>query len=109
LPDDELRRLLHGRVFSRHNENTITSNRRLLQEADEIRGKGYALDDEEDEVGFRCIGVPVLDENGSTVAAISVAGSVTQVTNENMKRLVSVLKKTAESITTALSEDQPQE
>jgi DNA-binding IclR family transcriptional regulator len=109
LAEDELRNLLDGRVFSRHNENTITSNRRLLQEAESIRQKGFALDDEEDEVGFRCIGVPVQDEDGATVAAISVAGSVTQVTNDNIKRLVDVLKRASESITTALAADRPQE
>jgi DNA-binding IclR family transcriptional regulator len=107
LPEDELRNLLAERVFSRHNENTITSNRRLLQEAESIRAKGFALDDEEDEVGFRCIGVPVRDEHGATMAAISVAGSVAQVTNDNVKRLVDVLKRASERITTALCEDQP--
>jgi DNA-binding IclR family transcriptional regulator len=107
LPEDDLRNLLNGRVFSRHNENTITSNRRLLKEAESIRSNGFALDDEEDEVGYRCIGVPILDEHGAVVAAISVAGSVTQVTNDNTKRLVDVLQRAAETITTALSEGGP--
>jgi DNA-binding IclR family transcriptional regulator len=107
LPDDELHSLLNGRVFSRHNENTITSTRRLLKESETIRSNGFALDDEEDEVGYRCIGVPVLDDRGATVAAISVAGSVTQVTNENMKRLADVLRRAAEAITTALCAAEP--
>jgi len=46
-----------------------------------------------------------LDEHGSTAAAISVAGSVSQVTEENMKRLVAVLKRASEEISAALSEE----
>jgi DNA-binding IclR family transcriptional regulator len=106
LPHDELRSLLARRVFSRHNENTITSMRRLLKETEAIRSNGYALDDEEDEVGYRCIGVPVLDEQGATVAAISVAGSVNQVSNDNFRQLISVLKRASDAITSALTGDQ---
>jgi DNA-binding IclR family transcriptional regulator len=102
MSDDELHRLCGGRVFSRHNDNTITSARRLIQEVSGIRSNGYAVDDEEDEVGYRCIGVPVMDEYGTVIAAISVAGSVVQVTSENMKRLVGVLKNASETITEAL-------
>ena len=87
---------------TRHNDNTITSARRLIQEAKGIRANGYAVDDEEDEVGYRCIGVPVVDEYGTLLAAISVAGSVVQVTSENMNQLVGVLRKASENITDAL-------
>lgn len=107
LPDNELRSLLERRTFSRHNENTLTTQKRLLQEVESIRTNGFAVDDEEDEVGYRCLGVPIFD-HGVTIAAISVAGSVTQVTNENLKKLVEVLKRAAESITAAMKEEEPE-
>jgi DNA-binding IclR family transcriptional regulator len=97
LPPEELRSLLRSRTFPRHNENTIVSAKRLMQELETVRSTGYAIDDEEDELGFRCIGVPVL-ENGQLVAAISVAGTTDQVTSENTKELVRHLSKTAEAI-----------
>lgn len=106
LPDEELRTLLERRAFSRHNENTLTTQKRLQQEVESIRANGYAVDDEEDEVGYRCLGVPVFDQ-GAVVAAISVAGSVTQVTNDNLKKLVDVLKRASEAVTTAMKEEVP--
>jgi DNA-binding IclR family transcriptional regulator len=106
LPHDQLGKLLAGRVFSRHNDNTITSMKRLLKETEAIRANGYAVDDEEDEVGYRCVGVPVLDTHGATVAAISVAGSVSHVSNNNIKQLISVLKRASDAITLALGGDQ---
>ena len=101
LPAEDLEQFLRSRTFPRHNENTIVSSKRLKQELDTVRANGFATDDEEDEVGYRCIGVPVLDR-GRIVAAVSVAGSVTQVTNENKGELVRHLTRAAEAIANAL-------
>lgn len=101
LPPEELRGLLRTRTFPRHNENTIVSEKRLMQELETVRANGYAIDDEEDEVGYRCIGVPIL-EDGHIAAAISVAGTIDQVTSQNTKELVRHLTRTAEAIQNAL-------
>lgn len=101
LSAEELKELFSSRTFPRHNENTIVSYRRMMQELETVRSSGYAIDDEEDEIGYRCIGVPVL-ENGHTIAAVSVAGTIDQVTSENTKELVGQLQKAAEAIENAL-------
>ena len=101
LPKPELEQLVRSRTFPRHNENTIVSAKRLLQELENVRSAGYATDDEEDEVGYRCIGVPVFQKD-HIVAAISVAGSVLQVTNENTKELLRHLTRTADLIQKSL-------
>jgi DNA-binding IclR family transcriptional regulator len=102
LPQPELEQLVRTRTFPRHNDNTIVSAKRLLQELESVRSLGYATDDEEDEVGYRCIGVPVF-HLGRVVAAISVAGSILQVTNENTKELVRQLTRTADLIQKSLA------
>ena len=101
LPAEELEQFLRSRTFPRHNENTIVSAKRLKHELDTVRTNGFATDDEEDEVGYRCIGVPVLD-GSRIVAAVSVAGSVMQVTNENKVELVRYLTRAAEAIRISL-------
>jgi IclR family KDG regulon transcriptional repressor len=53
---------------------TITSVRRLLKELRGIRERGYALDEQEHEVGVRCIAAPIYNHAGDVVAAISIAG-----------------------------------
>ena len=53
---------------------TVTSASRLLAELGEIRERGYALDDQEHELGVRCIAAPIRNHRGEVVAAISVAG-----------------------------------
>jgi DNA-binding IclR family transcriptional regulator len=61
-------------TFKAHTPNTITSVERLLDELRAIRARGYAIDEQEREVGVRCVAAPVRDHEGDVVAAISAAG-----------------------------------
>jgi DNA-binding IclR family transcriptional regulator len=79
MPEADLRRLIAEHGLPRHNENTITSVTKLRQEIAKIRACGYSIDDEEDELGFRCVGCPVFDSEGVVIAAISVAGTSSEI------------------------------
>jgi len=57
--DTELERLAQERTLPRHNDNTISSVKRLKDELATVRRLGYAIDDEEDVLGFRCVGASV--------------------------------------------------
>ena len=56
----------------RHTPTTITTAGGLLDELRRIRARGYSIDDEEREVGVRCVGAPVFERDGGAVAAISL-------------------------------------
>ncbi|MCS6817435.1 MAG: IclR family transcriptional regulator [Blastocatellia bacterium] len=102
LPEEEIERLIRERGLPRHNENTIASPKRLREELARIRAQGYSLDDEEDEVGLRCLGAPIFDHTGRVVASISVAGTIAQITRENMVALAEAVKRTAATISQQL-------
>ncbi|MEX2263384.1 MAG: IclR family transcriptional regulator [Bryobacteraceae bacterium] len=53
LPEEEVDRVLQAHNLPRHNENTISSVRRLKEDLARVRTRGYAIDDEEDEIGLR--------------------------------------------------------
>ena len=61
----------------------------------QVRHSGYALDNEEDEPGVCCIGAPVFDENGKAVAAISVAGTTSQIGIDRVPALARQVKRAA--------------
>ena len=54
-------------------------SQQLLRELDQVRRRGYAIDDEENEPGVGCIGAPIFDASGQPVAAISIAGSAHRI------------------------------
>lgn len=102
LPEDEVERLIRERGLPRHNENTIVSPKRLREELRRIRERGYSLDDEEDEIGLRCLGAPIFDHRGHVVASVSVAGTIAQITGENMAELAEAVKEAAAAISRQL-------
>ncbi len=56
-----------------YTRNTLTSVAALEKEFDRIKRQGYALDNEEAELGVRCIGAAVRDDTGALVAGLSVS------------------------------------
>ncbi len=86
--------------------NTITNAETLKSELARIRKQGYALDDEECELGLRCISVPIYDYTRQIFAAASVFGP-TQIMTENhiFKTVLPRLQKTARELSFRLGFD----
>jgi DNA-binding IclR family transcriptional regulator len=73
-------------------ENTITNPMALMTELGRIREQGYGLDLEEHEIGITCVAAPVVDDQGTVVAAISVSGAAdalpADLGNSDLRRAV---------------------
>ena len=102
LPEEDVRSVISAHGLPRHNENTIASARRLREALAETQRLGYALDDEEDEIGARCIGAPIFDPRGKVIAAVSVAGTNEQITPENLSLYAGMVKQAAAAVSRTL-------
>lgn len=98
LPEEEVSRILTERALLRHNENTIASSQRLKAELAKIRTLGFAIDDEEEEIGVRCIGAPVFDAEGNILAAISISGSTDQIDIDSSSQLCTRIRDAAAAL-----------
>lgn len=78
LPDPEVKKLFEGHGLPRHNPNTLCSMEAMRAHLAEVRAKGYALDNEEHELGVRCVAAPIFNYLGNGVAAICVFSSTTK-------------------------------
>ncbi len=97
FPEEALNSFLKDYRFFKRTENTITEVATFKEHLKLVRKQGYAIDEEENEIGIRCVAAPVFSEVGAVVAAVSISGPAFQVT----KKLVQEsLKK--EVIATAL-------
>lgn len=82
--------------------NTLTNVGALEKELERIRRNGYALDNEEAELGVRCIGAGVRNDSGSLVAGLSVSAPA-----ERMKTAWSgLVRETADKISRAIGHRQ---
>jgi len=92
LPEQEMAAMVKARGLLRHNENTIVSLRKLKEELARTRDRGYAVDDQEEELGICCLGAPVFDSQGRVVAAVSLTGSTEQIDPGNCDKLVAMVQ-----------------
>lgn len=65
--------------------NTITRVRDVVREVQLARQRGYAISDEELELGVRSIAVPILSSSGATIAAVSVSVASTRMSRAQVE------------------------
>ena len=83
LPPQRTEEIVQSTEFEKRTPQTITSPEELYDALDEIVEQGYAIDDEENIQGLRCVSAPV--KNGNTVlGAISVTGPSSRFTHERL-------------------------
>lgn len=87
LPEPEARAVLAGTDLVARTRFTLTDRAAVLAELARVRAQGYALIDQEVEVGLRSIAVPVRDARGATVAALNIGAPATQRRVEDLVAL----------------------
>jgi DNA-binding IclR family transcriptional regulator len=103
LTDAELESFLPTKELKRFTNNTITDRDELKKQLKQIAEQGYAIDNEELDLGVRCIGAPIRDYTRRIVGAISISGPSMRLTDERMeKELIPMVCKAAEEISAKL-------
>lgn len=100
--EDELDQVIRQHGLPRHNDNTIASPKRLRDELARIRRMGHALDDEEDEIGYRCVGAAVFDSAGKVIGGVSVSGDIEYIVADRLPALAEQVKQCAQSVSAIL-------
>jgi IclR family transcriptional regulator, pca regulon regulatory protein len=103
LPRESLEDYMGKARFRPHTERTVTSKEKLLEILVQVREKGYAIIDQELEMGLRSIAVPIHDGHGRVVAAMNVgAHAVHMSTHELETRALPALRAAAQELGTLL-------
>ena len=96
-----MRALLARTGMPAYTPNTITDPDEFVASLDRVAEQGYALDESEQELGVRCVAVPL--RGAPTLAAVSVSGPDSRLTKDSLSRIVPEVLATA----TALSPQPP--
>ncbi|HEY1463751.1 MAG TPA: IclR family transcriptional regulator [Terriglobales bacterium] len=88
--------------FVRYTHKTICTREKLVKSLERVRRRGYAIDDEEIELGVRCIGAPIFNENHWPIAAVSVSGPSSRITAQSVPDIAEHLLACCREISAAL-------
>jgi IclR family KDG regulon transcriptional repressor len=96
--EEELRKILDGYHYVAQTPNTITNEREFRKELEKVRQAGYAVDNQENEPGVRCIAVPIRNHKGQVAAAVSISTLVSRVEDQELMEFLEMLKPAAEEM-----------
>lgn len=98
MSDAEIKEIWDSSNIRPLTEYTITDYPRFLDVIRQIRQKGYALDNEENELGVRCIAVSLKNYKGKPTYAISVSAPRDRMSDERIEEIRSMILRTKENI-----------
>jgi IclR family transcriptional regulator, acetate operon repressor len=73
LPQTETLSVLSSAGFERRTTHTLASVEEVLSDLESVRERGYSIDDEENEIGVRCVGAAIYNSLGDVVGAVSIS------------------------------------
>ena len=85
LPEHELEEFIRKAGLPRKTANTITDPGHLKQHLQAVRSQGYAIDDEENESGVRCVAAPIRNQSGRVIAAASISGPSIRISKKRLR------------------------
>lgn len=102
LPNTVRERYLSYMGFERYNARTITTREAYLEELENVRKLGYALDNEEELNGVICIGAPILNYTGYPCGAIWISGPKDRLSKEAIRNSAGYIRQIAQDISEEL-------
>jgi DNA-binding IclR family transcriptional regulator len=102
LEEEEIERLLSSTVLEPYTEYTITDKEEIKKHLQIVREQGFATDDEEIEVGLKCVAAPIFDHRGKVIAAISCAAPKIRLDDNRLDMVINGIKQAALKISTSM-------
>lgn len=107
MPEGRVRKLLSRSGMAAVTPRSITDADALCEALRTVRSRGFALDDQENTVGLRCVASAIFDEHGQALAAISVAAPVDRIGDQRVAELGALVRHAAGAITEATGGHHP--
>jgi len=98
LSEAEVKALLKEHGMRRRTSKTIVVCARYLHELARVREQGYAVDDEENNYGVRCVAAPIFDSLNRVVASVGVSGTTTQNDADHLPKVAELVKEAARKV-----------
>jgi IclR family acetate operon transcriptional repressor len=98
----ELEKALRKLDLKSQTDKTITTEKDLVSAISRAKKIGFAIDDQENELGSRCVAVAVTDKSGKALCALSITGPASRMSTEKIRTIGDSLKVVAKQLTNKL-------
>lgn len=98
MEESSVRKIWNFSEIQSYTDKTIVDIDSLFQELEIIRQRGYSIDDEENEIGVRCVAVALDDHKGRPSYAISISAPEIRMKEERMTELAQMLMETKKAL-----------
>ena len=106
--DTEIAKTLSGRTLPCFTGRTLATLQDLIRNVQEIRFRGWSVDDEEHTLGMRCIAAPLFNEYGEAIGGISISGPTVRIDDERLGILGPAGRRPAGALTRAIGGQRPE-
>lgn len=103
LEPEELEQCMALQSFECYTEKTTTDRTELIREIELTKIRGFAIDDEQVEMGLRCIAVPICCPSIRLKSAISLSAPTTRLDHNKIVEVTRALKEHGQQIAASLS------
>ncbi|HET9816633.1 MAG TPA: IclR family transcriptional regulator C-terminal domain-containing protein, partial [Xanthobacteraceae bacterium] len=100
--DEDVNAIIRHHGMPRLTEKSIVRPSELFRELETVRRQGFAVDDEEACMGLRCVAAVVYSDCSEPLAAISVSGMTSRLTDDRLPMLGRMVRDVAVELTLAL-------
>lgn len=100
MTDEKIRSIWEQSEIKQYTEHTVTDFDAFMERIKQIRQNGYSTDDEENELGVRCVAVSLKDYKGKPKYAISISAPLARMDDERILELSKELMAARDKIIT---------
>ena len=98
LPPEEVEDVWNHSSLKKLTSRTVVDLTEMQDQLAEVRANGYAIDDEENEMGVRCVAVAIPGPDGRAESAFSISGLAPYMTPERIRRVAALALDTRTDI-----------
>lgn len=98
MPTDQVEAIIQKHGLPSFTQNTITDHDALMEQLAVCRRRGYALDNEEETMGVKCVAMAIRTSRGDVAGALSISGSTLSIRNENIPQYAELLSRACNSL-----------
>ena len=94
----EIDRILSNSPLEPYTEYTLTDKEEIKKQLKTIYQQGFSVDDEEIELGLRCVAAPIFNHQGKAIASVSCAAPTMRLENEQLSKVIQGIKQASSEI-----------